>query len=174
MSTRATLAALVLLAVAVCTAAIRVDRRVVDVAEVGNADSEAAHGFAGELLETGRIDGAPHVATGAWMHFALTTFDDTEVTVELTLVNPASSARSFDLIVEDSVVATRTVSPRVSSPVVVPFAVPFARTKGKAHVIVIVRARDGLTPGVRRLRTIQDHYEVFEADLSPSPFGVAR
>lgn len=174
MSTRSTLVLVVLTAVAVCSAAIGADRRVVDVAEVGNPDSEAEHGFAGEALDAGRLNGTSHVATRAWMHFALTTFDDTEVTVELTLVNPDTTTRSFDLVVEDSVIATRTLAPQVLSPAVVPFAVPFARTKGKTHVVVIVRARDGSTPGVRRIRTIQDHYEVFAADRSPSPFGVAR
>jgi hypothetical protein len=127
-----------------------------------------------KALETGRIVGAPHVATGAWMHLRSRPSTTRRSPSSADAGESGVVCASFDLIVEDSVVATRTVSPRVSSPVVVPFAVPFARTKGKAHVIVIVRARDGLTPGVRRLRTIQDHYEVFEADLSPSPFGVAR
>ncbi len=138
---------------------------------MGNAASEKAHGFDGEGVIDGVLSGRPFRQTTGWLHFALTVFDDTEVTVALSLVNPDSAARRFELVVEDSVVATPVVAAGQREPQLTQVVVPFARTKGKSHIVVLVRARGGVTPGVHEVRTIQDH---FELDVSSSPSGVAR
>ncbi len=153
----------------------RLDRRVVDVVHVGDPRSEAAHGYEGHDVSAGTIEGKPFRQARGWMHYTLATFDDTNVTIAGTFVgvdsNSADHSRTFDLVVEDSVIATRTVSAASSTPVVVEIGVPFAVTKGKTNIVVVIRARGGLTPALRELRTIQDHQEV---NQSLTPFGVAR
>lgn len=99
------------------------DRRVVDAVDVGNARSEAEHGYEGQDATAGMVNGQSYRQARGWMHFTLTTFDDTDV------------------------------------------------TKGKTNIVVIIRARGGLTPALRELRTIQDHHEV---ELSLNPSGVFR
>jgi len=144
---------------------LNADRRVVDVVEVGDAVSEAAHGFDGSDVVRGAVNGKAFRQTRGWMHFAMKTFDDTPVTIACTFLvsggNP--SPRTFELVVEDSVVARRTVT--VSSdtaavePLVVEFPVPFSLTKGKTSIAIFVRGRGALTPAFHQIRTIQDHYE---------------
>lgn len=146
------------------------DRRVVDVAEVGNARSEAAHGYAGHEVIAGTVDGKPFRQARGWMHFALTTFDDTEVTVSCTFVGIDSVSRGYDLVVEDSVIATRTL-PAQAAPTIVDVTVPFSLTKGKTNITIVLRARGGLTPALREVRTIQDHHEF---DFSQNLHGVTR
>jgi hypothetical protein len=158
------------------TAGSRIDRRVVDVAEAGNAESEATHGYAGHDAFTGVAGGKPYRQARGWMHYALTTFDDTEVTVAFDFLAVDSMPRRYDVVVEDSLIATRTFSSTASTPVAVELTVPFSITKGKTNIAVTVRARGGLTPALHALRTIQDHNEVDHAgahgtspSLSPSP-----
>ena len=147
------------------------DRRIVDMAEVGNARSEAAHGYAGHDAILGTMDGKPYRQARGWMHFAMTTFDDTEVTVSCTFAGIDTVARSYDIVVEDSVIASRTLATQTTVPTVVDVIVPFSLTKGKTNIVIFIRARGGLTPALRELRTIQDHYEV---ELSQNPHGVTR
>jgi len=147
------------------------DRRVVDVADVGDARSESAHGFAGHDIVAGVVDGKPYRQTSGWMHFALKTFEDTEVTVALTFVGVDSVSRRYDIVVEDSLLATRTLGTPLTEQVTTDVVVPFSLTKGKASIAVVIRARGGLTPALRQVRTIQDHYEL---DPSQNPTGVTR
>ena len=142
------------------------DRRVVDLVAAGSARSEAEHGYAGHDDTTGTIDGRAYRQARGWMRYAVTTFDDTEVTIACTFLSSASG--SFDLIVEDSVVATKRVDVTTGAPTVVELLVPFAVTKGKTSIAVMLRAHDGPTPRLHELRTIQDHNEV------PLPSGVFR
>jgi hypothetical protein len=100
------------------------------------------------------------------MRYAVTTFDDTDVTIACTFLGSASG--SFELIVEDSVIATKRVEATAGAPTVVELLVPFAVTKGKTSIAVMLRAHDGPTPRLHELRTIQDHNEV------PLPSGVVR
>jgi hypothetical protein len=147
------------------------DRRVVDVADAGDARSEAAHGFAAHDAISGAVDGKPYRQTRGWMHFAMTTFEDTEVTVSFTFVRIDTVSRRYDIVVEDSLLATRTFTPNVAATSAVDLIVPFSLTKGKTNIAVVIRARGGLTPALRQLRTIQDHYEL---DPSQNPTGVTR
>ncbi len=147
------------------------DRRVVDVAEVGNAPSEDAHGYAGHDVIDGAVDGKAYRQANGWMHFALNTYEDTEVTVACTFVGVDTVSRSYDLVVEDSAIVTRTVSLQPGASTVIEAIVPFSLTRGKTHIAVVLRARNGLTPALRELRTIQDHQEV---DFLQTLHGVAR
>ena len=157
---------------AACTTAIAAsafrhhDRRVVDLVAAGNAISEAEHGYAGHDDSTGSADGRAYRQARGWMRYAVTTFDDTEVTIACTFLSSASG--SFDLIVEDSVIATKRVDVTTGTPTVVELLVPFAVTKGKTSIAVMLRAHNGPTPRLHELRTIQDHNEV------PLPSGVFR
>jgi hypothetical protein len=146
------------------------DRRVVDAVTVADRRSEAAHGYAAHADTSAALNGVAYRQTRGWMHFTLKTFDDTDVTLALTFVATDSVSRRYDVVVEDSVIASRTFDASAPSPVVeVP--VPFSLTKGKTVVVVLVRARDGLTPPLRELRTIQDHNEL---DFSSYSFGATR
>ena len=101
----------------------------------------------------------------------MTTFEDTEVTVSLTFARIDTVTRQYDIVVEDSVLATRTLTPPLAGQATVDVVVPFSLTKGKASIAVVIRARDGVTPALRQLRTIQDHYEL---DPSQNPTGATR
>ena len=142
------------------------DRRVVDLVAAGSARSEAEHGYAGHDDTTGSIDGRAYRQARGWMRYAVTTFDDTEVTIACTFLGSASG--EFDLIVEDSVIATKHVDVTTGTPTIVELLVPFAVTKGKTSIAVMLRAHRGPTPRLHELRTIQDHNEV------PLPSGVSR
>ena len=142
------------------------DRRVVDLVAAGRPESEAEHGYAGHDDSTGTIDGRAYRQARGWMRYAVTTFDDTEVTIACTFLGSASG--SFDLIVEDSVIATKRVDVTTGTPTVVELLVPLAVTKGKTSIAVMLRAHNGPTPRLHELRTIQDHNEV------PLPSGVLR
>ncbi len=142
------------------------DRRVVDLVAAGSARSEAEHGYAGHDDTTGNIDGRAYRQARGWMRYAVTTFDDTEVTIACTFLGSASG--EFDLIVEDSVIATKHVDVTTGTPTIVELLVPFAVTKGKTSIAVMLRAHRGPTPRLHELRTIQDHNEV------PLPSGVSR
>jgi hypothetical protein len=163
----------------------RPDRRVVDTVAVGNPASEAAHGYVGHDAVVGVSDGKPYRQARGWMRFALTTFDDTEVTVACTFVaaagEDANVSRTFDVVVEDSVVATRVLGASAATPTVVEIPVPFSITKGRTNVAIMIRAHDGSTPALRELRTIQDHNEFAERafafrdlDISLHSLGVTR
>jgi hypothetical protein len=150
------------------------DRRVVDGVEAGNAESEATHGYAGHEAVAGVVEGKPFRQASGWMRYALTTFDDTDVTVACTFVRTDSLPRRYDIVVEDSLIATRELT--ASTPVVIELTVPFSLTRGKTNIVVVVRARGGLTPALQSIRTVQDHNEVDHSavDLgtvvpSPSP-----
>lgn len=136
------------------------DRRVVDTAIAGNAESEAAHGFVGQGDESGATDGKTWRRARGFMRFALRTFDDTEVTVAWVFAATDTVARRFDVVVEDSLIATRVFQARAGVSPVVEVAVPFAVTHGRTNIAVIIRAHGDVTPALREVRTVQDHNEV--------------
>ncbi len=142
------------------------DRRVVDTVIVGDPISEAQHGYVGHGDTLLVAEGAPARQARGSMRYALITFDDTEVTVACTFVGAVSG--DYDVVVEDSLIATKRYEATSAAPVVVELQVPFAVTKGKASIVVVLRARGGATPLLRELRTIQDHNEV------SFPLGVVR
>jgi len=149
------------------------DRRVVDTAIMGNSASEAGHGYVGEGSTSGIADGKSYRQTRSYMQFSLGTFDDTEVTVAC-ILGGVKVESAFDLVVEDSVVATRAFSAPTSESMVLDFVVPFALTKGKTSISIVIRARGGVTPALREIRTIQDHLEQDDhADVDIAPVSTA-
>jgi hypothetical protein len=142
------------------------DRRIVDTVIVGDARSEAAHGYLGDDVRAGTTDGVTYREARGWMRYALTTFDDTEVTVSCTFAataggqsaESATDVRRFDLVVEDSVVATQDFAPSAEARTV-NVLVPMVLTRGKTNIAIVIRARGGATPALRELRTVQDHNE---------------
>ena len=135
------------------------DRRVVDRVDVGDPSSEAMHGFAAHESTLVTAGGVSARVTRGWMRYAMHVFDDTEVTVAMTFA-PDSVSRQVDVVVEDSVVARRTIADSRTLPESITVDVPFTVTKGKASIVVVLRARDGVTPALRELRTVQDHNEL--------------
>ncbi len=149
------------------------DRRVVDRVQLGEARSEAAHGYAGHDVVAGVAGGTSFRQARGWMRYALTTFDDTEVTVACTFVRTEGLIGPYDVVVEDSVIATRTHSSSTASSVV-EIRVPFSITKGRTNIAIMIRARGGLTPALSELRTVQDHNEDVTSSRSQNSSGAVR
>lgn len=137
-----------------------VDRRVVDTVIAGNAESELAHGYAGHDDWAGAQNDTTFRQANGWMRYALTTFDDTEVTIACVFAGSRDSTRHFDLIVEDSVVARATLAPTDSASRTLELRVPFGVTRGRTNIAVVLRGRDGRTPALRSLSVLQDHHEL--------------
>jgi len=154
------------------------DRRVVDTVDAGDARSEADHGYAAQDDSAGVSDGRAFRQARGWMRYAVTTFDDTDVTIECTFLT-GNAPRRYDVVVEDSVVASRTLAAGVTDTgtgagtVVVEVAVPFTLTKGRSNIAVVLRGRGGPTPALHKLRTVQEHHE-FDTPSKTNPPGVAR
>jgi hypothetical protein len=147
------------------------DRRIVDTVHAGDPSSEVAHGYWGVDTDAGSADGARYREARGWMRYALTTFDDTEVTVSCTFApSEAGDTRQFDLVVEDSVIASPELEPSATLRTV-DILVPSRLTRGKTNIAITLRARGGTTPALRELRTIQDHNEL---DRLPSSLGAPR
>lgn len=132
------------------------DRRVVDRITVGDTQSEEAHAYAGAEVTDGVARGLAFRVTRGWMRYALAVFDDTEVTIACTFLGSAA-ARTFDLVVENQVVASHTF--RSAKRTTVEFRVPIGITKGRTNIIVMLRATNGSTPALVELRSVQDHNE---------------
>ena len=77
---------LLLLACLGATIAARPDRRIVDRVTIGDARSEQAHAYEGADVATGTAGDRTFRETRSWMRYALTVFDDTEVTISCTFV----------------------------------------------------------------------------------------
>jgi hypothetical protein len=147
---------LLFLACLSATVAARPDRRIVDRVMIGDVRSEQEHAYAGNEVSTGVARGHSFRQARGWMRYALTVFDDTEVTVACTFLG-SDAPQTFDLIVENQVVASHTFRSREQA--TVEFRVPVELTKGRTNLIVMLRATNGLTPALVELRTIQDHNE---------------
>ena len=134
-------------------------RRIVDIVKVGDLANERDHDYAGEDVTAGLSAGKPFRQTRNWMRYALKVYEDTEVTVACTFVGGDAP---FELVVEDQLVATHVFTSPSRDPAVAELRVPFALTKGKTNIMVMLRAAKGAngpTPALLELRTIQDHLE---------------
>jgi hypothetical protein len=171
LATRLTTISCSIAAATLLVAAKPFDRRVVDTAEAGNAESEWSHGYVGDSVTTGMFNGQSFRQARGYMRYALKTFDDTPVTVACTFVGTDRDTHSYDVIVEDSVIATRTFTSLAATATVVEIRVPFSLTRGRTNIAVIVRARGGTTPALREVRTIQDHNELDQRSTSSSEQG---
>lgn len=143
------------------------DRRTVDRVIAGDARSESLHGFAGHDTRSGVDENGSYRETTAWFGYSLAIFEDTDVTLRLSFKADTVS-RGYNVVVEDSLIASRGLDPVNQSPtagsesksiVHIDAMVPFALTKGKNFITVTIRSREGLTPGLREISTIQDHNE---------------
>ncbi|HEY0930769.1 MAG TPA: DUF6805 domain-containing protein [Gemmatimonas sp.] len=151
-----------------------VDRRVVDTVIAGNAESELAHGYAGHDDWAGVQNDMTFRQANGWMRYALTTFDDTEVTIACVFAGSRDSTRHFDLIVEDSVVARATLAPTDSASRTLELRVPFGVTRGRTNIAVVLRGRDGRTPALRSLSVLQDHHELATTVHQPVAMPASR
>jgi len=117
--------------------------------------SETSHGYTGHDAISGIADGKSYRETRGWIRYARTTFDDTEVTLVWTFAPSAEDGakveREYDVVVEDSVIATKTFSAS-SAVAVVETVVPFALTKGRTSMAVMLRAHGRSTPQLREVR----------------------
>ena len=138
------------------TIAARPDRRVVDRITVGDVTSEQEHAYAGESVMTGVVGGRAFRQARGWMRYALTVFDDTEVTVACTFLG-TDTPQTVDVVVENHVVTSYTF--RSAQSATVEFRVPIELTKGRTNVLVMLRATNGMTPALLELRSVQEHNE---------------
>ena len=148
-----------LLAALSTTMTARPDRRVVDTVRVGNAKSEEEHAYAGRDVTTGVADGRAFRQTRSWLRYALTVFDDTEVTIACTFVGSDDAYQTFDLVVENMLVTTYSFHTASAAPMTVELRVPIEITRGRTNIMVVLRASNGMTPALVELRSIQEHNE---------------
>src|SRR6186997_3291455 len=118
-------------------------RRIVDIVKVGDTASEREHDYAGEDVTAGLSAGKPFRQARNWMRYALKVYEDTEVTVACTFVGSDAARVPFELIVEDRLVATHVFASSSTAPAVAELRVPFALTKGKTNIMVMLRAVKG-------------------------------
>lgn len=148
---------LVFLGILCTTIAARPDRRIVDRVTMGDVRSEQDHAYAGEDVSTGVAEGRTFRQARGWMRFALTVFDDTEVTVACTFLG-TGAPQTFDVIVENHLVTSYTFSAADRS--TIELRVPLEITKGHTNILVMLRATNGSrTPALLELRSVQDHNE---------------
>jgi hypothetical protein len=150
---------LVLTSLAATVSAYRPDRRIVDRVIVGDVTSEQAHAYDGDGVTTGVAAGRTWRQARGWMRYALTVFDDTEVTVACTFAGTDDAPRTFELIVENHVVTSYTFRSRSTAPETVELRVPIEVTRGHTNIMVMLHATNGPTPALIELRTVQDHNE---------------
>ena len=137
-------------------------RRIVDIVKIGDTANERDHDYAGEDVIAGLSAGKPFRQTRNWMRYGLKVYEDTEVTVACTFVGSDAARVPFELVVEDQLVSTHMFTSPSTAPAVAEVRVPFALTKGKTNIMVMLRAAKGAngpTPALLELRTIQDHLE---------------
>ena len=133
------------------------DRRVVDRVVIGDVRMEHDHAYAGDGVTAGVADGRAFRQARGWMRYALTVFDDTEVTVACTFLGSGSGPQMVDVLVENHVVASYIF--RAVETTTVEFRVPLEITKGRTNILVVLRATNGPTPSLVELRSVQDHNE---------------
>ena len=130
---------LMLLACLSATMAVWQDRRVVDRITVGDATSELEHAYAGDDVVSGVAAGRSFRRARGWMRYALSVFDDTEVTVACIFVGSGGVPQTFELVVENQPVTSYTFRSATSAPATVEFHVPVKITKGRTNIIVMLR-----------------------------------
>lgn len=133
------------------------DRRIVDRVTIGDPRSEREHAYAGDSVIAGVSDGRTFRQARGWMRYALTVFDDTEVSISCSFLGNGDAPQTFDLMVENQVVGSYTF--RSAQPTTVEFRVPLAITRGHTNILVVLRATNGPTPPLVELRSVQDHNE---------------
>ena len=105
------------------------------------------HAYDGADVTSGVAGGRAFRETRGWMRYALTVFDDTEVTVACTFLG-IDAPRTFELIVENRLVSSYTF--RSTETATVDLRVPLELTKGHTNILVMLRATNGPTPALRR------------------------
>lgn len=156
------------------TAAVNdfVDRRVVDAVRVGDFESELHRGFADHESNAASDSLGSYRVVSGWLHYSLATFEDTEVTVGIALTSEREP-RLVDVLVEDSLIRTvntdslnqpgiRVASAAGAGITMLEIDVPFTLTRGKSQITVVLRSRNGVTPKLREVRTIQYHNEFLQ------------
>jgi hypothetical protein len=134
--------------------------RVVDAVDANDPQSEKDHGLAGRGLGEGLSGGRKWRNAREWFSYRLKTYEDSPLTLVCLFAAPEGGALAFDVLVDGRNVATRTVEPRSPAPVEIDIHVPEAISLGKISVTVkFVAHRDGVTPGLLELRTVQEHLE---------------
>ena len=161
-----------LLALCVLPAVAAQGLRAVDVVKVGDASSEQEHDFAGAGLTGGVIDNRICRQTTDWLSYSMAVYEDTEVTLVCTFRGTEGRRLTFDLLVEGRKIVTHRFEAPSAAPRTIEFRIPFSITKGLTSIHVMLRAVDGLTPGLLELRTVQEHLER-SAGEAPGPTGAA-
>ncbi len=87
------------------------NRRTIDLVEIGRNQSEAAHGFAGEQTSSGRFQGRQfrHAWDGGYFTYNLTVEPDTPVDLVVTYWGSDSGSRTFDILVDGQKIATQSL-----------------------------------------------------------------
>jgi hypothetical protein len=134
------------------------DRRTVDVIAVGDPESEAAHGLAGERTASGPFGSRRwrHADNGGWFSYAMKVAPNAAQTLVVTLWGSDAGARTFDVLADGATLRTITLAnnaPGRFYDVEVPL--PSEVLAGKQKIVVRFQARPAnFAGGVFGLRVV--------------------
>jgi len=138
--------------------------RTVDLVDVSDPQSEAAHGYAGRAVAVGRWRDRAWRATRDSFSYEVRIFDDSPVSLECTFV-PADGEPAVDVLLDGRVLPRPSWTPagdlaRAGDRGVVRLHAPAEWTVGRTAATTTFRARNGAwTPGLLAVRVVQEHLE---------------
>ena len=123
---------------------------------VDDAQSEAAHGYAGENATDGYFEGRrTREARGGWFSYQLKVAPDRPTTLVCAYRGSEGRRRAFDILVDGERVAAESLEYHPTERLDREYAVPEALTRGKARVTVRFQAQPQTTAGaVIEVRTV--------------------
>jgi hypothetical protein len=135
------------------------DARTVDRVVPGDARSESAHHQQGQDTGTGPYGGRHyrHAVDGGWFSWDLKVLPDQPMALLCTYWGSDTGARTFDVVVDDEVVATPSLTPvKPGQFYDVEYPLPNDRTRDKGSVTVRFQAHPGnFAGGVFDLRMVK-------------------
>lgn len=126
------------------------DRRTIDLVEIGRDQSEDAHGLAGEQTSSGRFQGRPfrHAWDGGFFTYNLAVEPDNPVDLTVMYWGSDSGSRTFDILVDGQKIATQSLkNNRPGEFFRVNYALPEQLLRDKQQVTVRFQAHPGNTAG---------------------------
>ncbi len=133
-------------------------RRTVDRVEVGNRADERAHAMAGDTASggwNGSGDGWRE-SWGKWFGYTIGMHGDRPVTLVLTFYGREDPARVFDILVDDTRIATQTLDGHPTGAFDVKYQLPDSLTQGKTTLsIKFVAEAEHVAGAVLDVRTVQ-------------------
>ena len=131
--------------------------RTVDAVDLGSADSEKAHRYAGDRATKPDFDGrlGREAASGGWFSYALKTRPGVPLALALTCRGSEGQRRAFDVLVDGRTIAAEAVPYHPTELLDFEYPIPDALTRGRAEIVVRIQPRgQAVTAQVFEIRTV--------------------